>query len=295
MAKMKKTTGLGRGLSAILEAENYIDELPAVSRMEELDIELITPNPKQPRTTFDDDALEELADSIATLGLIQPITVRREADGKYIIISGERRWRASRLAGRKTIPAYVREADDKELHEMALVENIQRQDLNAMEIAISLQRLIDECGVTQETVAQRVGKKRSTIANYLRLMQLSPEVQAALKANLITMGHAKAIAGVEPEQQPHVVKKVIKKELSVRATEQLVKKLADKQAAEANTTEVADEFPEVYTKVVEQLSRLLCEDIKIKRSSDGSGKIIVGFASDQEVAALADRLEQIVK
>lgn len=295
MAKMKKTTGLGRGLSAILEAENYIDELPAVSRMEELDIELITPNPKQPRTTFDDDALEELADSIATLGLIQPITVRREADGKYIIISGERRWRASRLAGRKTIPAYVREADDKELHEMALVENIQRQDLNAMEIAISLQRLIDECGVTQETVAQRVGKKRSTIANYLRLMQLSPEVQAALKANLITMGHAKAIAGVEVEQQPHVVKKVIKKELSVRATEQLVKKLTDKQAAEANTTEVADEFPEVYTKVVEQLSRLLCEDIKIKRSADGSGKIIVGFASDQEVATLADRLEQIVK
>lgn len=295
MAKMKKTTGLGRGLSAILEAENYIDELPAVSRMEELDIELIIPNPKQPRTHFDDDALEELADSIATLGLIQPITVRREADGKYIIISGERRWRASRLAGRKTIAAYVREADDKELHEMALVENIQRQDLNAMEIAISLQRLIDECGVTQETVAQRVGKKRSTIANYLRLMQLSPEVQAALKANLITMGHAKAIAGVELEQQPHVVKKVIKKELSVRATEQLVKKLTDKQAAEANTTEVADEFPEVYTKVVEQLSRLLCEDIKIKRSADGSGKIIVGFASDQEVAALADRLEQIVK
>lgn len=295
MAKMKKTTGLGRGLSAILEAENYIDELPAVSRMEELDIELITPNPKQPRTHFDDDALEELADSIATLGLIQPITVRREADGKYIIISGERRWRASRLAGRKTIPAYVREADDKELHEMALVENIQRQDLNAMEIAISLQRLIDECGVTQETVAQRVGKKRSTIANYLRLMQLSPEVQAALKANLITMGHAKAIAGVELEQQPHVVKKVIKKELSVRATEQLVKKLADKQAAETSAAEVADEFPEVYTKVVEQLSRLLCEDIKIKRSADGSGKIIVGFASDQEVAALADRLEQIVK
>ncbi|MBQ1213929.1 MAG: ParB/RepB/Spo0J family partition protein, partial [Tidjanibacter sp.] len=165
---MKKTTGLGRGLSAILEAENYVDELPAVSRMEEIDIELITPNPKQPRTIFDDDTLEELADSIATLGLIQPITVRKEVGGKYIIISGERRWRASRLAGRKSIPAYVREADDKELHEMALVENIQRQDLNAMEIAFSLQRLIDECGVTQEMVAQRVGKKRSTVANYLR-------------------------------------------------------------------------------------------------------------------------------
>ena len=291
---MKKTTGLGRGLSAILEAENYIDELPAVSRMEEIDIELITPNPKQPRTIFDDDALEELADSIATLGLIQPITVRKESSGKYIIISGERRWRASRLAGRKSIPAYVREADDKELHEMALVENIQRQDLNAMEIAISLQRLIDECGVTQETVAQRVGKKRSTIANYLRLMQLSPEVQAALKANLITMGHAKAIAGVEVELQPSIVKKVIKKELSVRATEQLVKKLSSEEPAKANS-EVGEEFPEIYTKVVEQLSRLLSEDIKIKRSADGSGKIVVGFASDEEIALLAEKLEKIIK
>ena len=221
---MKKHTGLGRGLGAILEAENYIENLPAVSRMEELEVESIIPNPKQPRTIFDDDALEELADSIATLGLIQPITVRREDDGKYIIISGERRWRASRLAGRKTIAAYIREADDKELHEMALVENIQRQDLNAMEIAISLQRLIDECGVTQEMVAQRVGKKRSTVANYLRLVQMCPEVQAALKENQITMGHAKAIAGAPEEAQPALVRKVVKKELSVRATEALVKK-----------------------------------------------------------------------
>ena len=291
---MKKTTGLGRGLSAILEAENYVDELPAVSRMEEIDIELIIPNPKQPRTVFDDDALEELADSIATLGLIQPITVRKEVGGKYIIISGERRWRASRLAGRKSIPAYVREADDKELHEMALVENIQRQDLNAMEIAISLQRLIDECGVTQETVAQRVGKKRSTIANYLRLMQLAPEVQAALKANLITMGHAKAIAGVELDVQPSIVKKVIKKELSVRATEQLIKKLNDTKPEKAEA-EGGEEFPEIYTKVVEQLSRLLSEDIKIKRSADGSGKIVVGFASDEDIAALAEKLEKIIK
>lgn len=291
---MKKTTGLGRGLSAILEAENYVDELPAVSRMEEIDIELITPNPKQPRTIFDDDALEELADSIATLGLIQPITVRKEVGGKYIIISGERRWRASRLAGRKSIPAYVREADDKELHEMALVENIQRQDLNAMEIAISLQRLIDECGVTQETVAQRVGKKRSTIANYLRLMQLAPEVQAALKANLITMGHAKAIAGVGLDVQPSIVKKVIKKELSVRATEQLIKKLNDTKPTKAEA-EGGEEFPEIYTKVVEHLSRLLSEDIKIKRSADGSGKIVVGFANDEEIAALAEKLEKIIK
>lgn len=289
---MKKHTGLGRGLGAILEAENYIDELPAVSRMEELEVESIRPNPKQPRTEFDDDALEELADSISTLGLIQPITVRREPDGKYIIISGERRWRASKLAGRKTIPAYIREADDKELHEMALVENIQRQDLNAMEIAISLQRLIDECGVTQETVAQRVGKKRSTVANYLRLMQMCPEVQAALKAGQITMGHAKAIAGAPEELQPSLVKKIIKKELSVRATEQLVKKLSTvKPAAE----EVEEEFPEIYTRAVEQLSRLVGENIKIKRSGDGGGKIIIGFSGDGEINALVERLEKLAK
>lgn len=290
-----KQKGLGRGLSAILEMEQYVEELPAVSRMEEIDVESIIPNPKQPRTIFDDDALEELADSIATLGLIQPITVRREQNGKYIIISGERRWRASRLAGRKTIPAYIREADDKELHEMALVENIQRQDLNAMEIAISLQRLIDECGVTQETVAQRVGKKRSTVANYLRLMTMCPEVQAALKAGQISMGHAKAIAAAPENAQPSLVKKVVKKELSVRATEQLARRLAEGKTATTAEVAAEEEFPEVYTRIVEHLSRLLGEDIKIKRSADGSGKIIIGFAGDQQVADLAAKLERLSK
>lgn len=288
-----KQKGLGRGLSAILEMEQYVEELPAVSRMEEIDIESIIPNPKQPRTIFDDDALEELADSIATLGLIQPITVRKEESGKYIIISGERRWRASKLAGRKTIAAYIREADDKELHEMALVENIQRQDLNAMEIAISLQRLIDECGVTQETVAQRVGKKRSTVANYLRLISMCPEVQAALKGNLITMGHAKAIAAAPEEAQPSVVKKVIKKELSVRATEQLVKKLTEGKTTTEATAE--EEFPEIYTRIVEQLSKLVGEDIKIKRAADGSGKIVIGFSNDQQIAGLVDKLDKLTK
>ena len=288
-----KQKGLGRGLSAILEMEQYVEELPAVSRMEEIDIESIIPNPKQPRTIFDDDALEELADSIATLGLIQPITVRKEENGKYIIISGERRWRASKLAGRKTIAAYIRQADDKELHEMALVENIQRQDLNAMEIAISLQRLIDECGVTQETVAQRVGKKRSTVANYLRLISMCPEVQAALKAGLISMGHAKAIAAAPEETQPSVVKKVIKKELSVRATEQLVKKLTEGKTTTEATTE--EEFPEIYTRIVEQLSKLVGEDIKIKRSADGSGKIVIGFSNDQQIAGLVDKLDKLTK
>lgn len=289
-----KQKGLGRGLSAILEMEQYVEELPAVSRMEEIDIESIIPNPKQPRTIFDDDALEELADSIATLGLIQPITVRKEENGKYIIISGERRWRASKLAGRKTIAAYIRQADDKELHEMALVENIQRQDLNAMEIAISLQRLIDECGVTQETVAQRVGKKRSTVANYLRLISMCPEVQAALKAGLISMGHAKAIAAAPEEAQPSVVKKVIKKELSVRATEQLVKKLTEGKSASTEAT-TEEEFPEIYTRIVEQLSKLVGEDIKIKRAADGSGKIVIGFSNDQQIAGLVEKLDKLTK
>ena len=287
---MKKHTGLGRGLSAILEAQNYSEEIEAANRLEELSVESIVPNPKQPRTSFDDTALEELADSIATLGLIQPITVRKEENCKYVIISGERRWRATKLAGLKTIAAYIREADDKELHEMALVENIQRQDLNAMEIAISLQRLIDECGVTQENVAQRVGKKRSTVANYLRLMQMRPEVQAALKENLITMGHAKAIASAPEDAQSALVKKVIKKELSVRATEQLAKKLWEPAT---KASEESEEFPEFYTRAVEQLSRLLGEDIKIKRSADGSGKIVIGFASDQDIRSLVERLEQL--
>ena len=260
-----------------------------------LPIRSIRPNPAQPRKVFHPDALEELADSIATLGLIQPITVRREQNGKYIIISGERRWRASRLAGRKTIPAYIREADDKELHEMALVENIQRQDLNAMEIAISLQRLIDECGVTQETVAQRVGKKRSTVANYLRLMTMCPEVQAALKAGQISMGHAKAIAAAPEDAQPSLVKKVVKKELSVRATEQLARRLAEGKTTTTAEAASEEEFPEVYTRIVEHLSRLLGEDIKIKRSADGSGKIIIGFAGDQQVADLAAKLERLSK
>lgn len=287
-----KQKGLGRGLDAIFGTEKVAVKTTPMTQMTEIAISQIIPNPTQPRTQFDEEALKELSDSIKQLGIIQPITVKKQ-DEKYIIISGERRWRASQLAGLTTLPAYIREVDDENLHAMALVENIQRQDLNAMEIAISLQRLIDECGVTQETVAQRVGKKRSTVANYLRLMSMCPEVQAALKGNLITMGHAKAIAAAPEEAQPSVVKKVIKKELSVRATEQLVKKLTEGKTTTEATTE--EEFPEIYTRAVEQLSKLVGEEIKIKRSTDGSGKIIIGFASDQQIQSLVERLEKLTK
>ncbi|MBR4064407.1 MAG: ParB/RepB/Spo0J family partition protein [Tidjanibacter sp.] len=284
-----KNKGLGRGLGAILDIESLSEEAKNVARLEEIAVSDIIPNPNQPRTNFDEEALSELADSIRTLGLIQPITVRKDVAGKYMIISGERRWRASQAAGLEKVPAYIREVDEVELHEMALVENIQRQDLNAMEIAISLGRLIDECGVTQENVAQRVGKKRSTVANYLRLLQMSPEIQAALKDDAISMGHAKAIASAPEELQSALLRKCVRKGLSVRATEQLAKKAATVKP----TAESEEEFPESYTRLVEGLSRLLTEDIKIKRTEGGKGKIIIGFSSDEEIEAMISKLNKL--
>lgn len=290
---MTKNKGLGRGLGAIFEAEGTPfgqDANPALL-MEEIKVDVVVPNPKQPRSVFDEDALEELADSIKTLGLIQPITVKRDKGGKYIIISGERRWRASQLAGLATIPAYVREADDQNLHEMALVENIQRQDLNAMEIAISLQRLMDECGLTQDAVSSRVGKKRSTVANYLRLLTLPVEVQSALKHDVISMGHAKAIAAAPGEARLAILKKVIRKNLSVRQTEDLVKKqeeVLSKKAAVAD-----EEFPDSYTRLAEELSSLFSEDVKIKMNKGGGGKIVIGFSSDRDIESFLGKLEKL--
>ena len=284
-----KNKGLGRGLGAILDIESLSEEAKSVARLEEIAVGDIIPNPNQPRTNFDQEALAELAGSIRTLGLIQPITVKKDAAGKYMIISGERRWRASQAAGLEKVPAYIREVDEVELHEMALVENIQRQDLNAMEIAISLGRLIDECGVTQENVAQRVGKKRSTVANYLRLLQMSPEIQAALKEDAISMGHAKAIASAPEEAQSALLRKCVRKGLSVRATEQLAKKATTVKP----TAEAEEEFPESYTRLVERLSLLLTEDIKIKRTEGGKGKIVIGFSSDEEVEAMISKLNKL--
>ncbi len=284
-----KNKGLGRGLGAILDIESLSEEAKSVARLEEIAVGDIIPNHNQPRTNFDEEALAELADSIRTLGLIQPITVKKDVAGKYMIISGERRWRASQAAGLEKVPAYIREVDEVELHEMALVENIQRQDLNAMEIAISLGRLIDECGVTQENVAQRVGKKRSTVANYLRLLQMSPEIQAALKEDSISMGHAKAIASAPEEMQSTLLRKCVRKGLSVRATEQLAKKA---NIVKPNT-EAEEEFPESYTRLVERLSLLLTEDIKIKRTEGGKGKIVIGFSSDEEVEAMISKLNKL--
>ncbi len=289
-----KNKGLGRGLGAIFELEGTtVPGKHTVKSMEEIELSLIDPNPKQPRTRFDEDALEELADSIKTLGVIQPITVKKEPTGRFTIISGERRWRASQLAGLNTVPAYVREVDDQTLHEMALVENIQRQDLNAIEVALSLQRLVDECNLTQDTLASRVGKKRSTVANYMRLLKLPVEVQLALREDLISMGHAKAIASLPtPEAQLHLLRRTLKKSLSVRQTEELVRKMTDEESKRKKES-TEEEFPESYTRLVEQLERLFTEDISIRRGNNGGGKITIGFSSDEDIERFLHRFEQI--
>ena len=206
-----------------------------------------------------------------------------------MIVSGERRWRASQLADQATIPAYIREVDDQALLEMAIVENIQRQDLNAIEVALSLQRLVDECRLTQDSLAERVGKKRSTVANYLRLLSLPPEVQAALKNDLISMGHAKAIAAMPEQARIPALKKVVRKGLSVRQTEELAKKLAEGKPEREVLAD--DELPDNYTRLVECCARIFGDDIKIKKNRSGGGKLTIGFSSDEDIAYFLDKLE----
>ena len=282
-----KQKGLGRGLDAIFGTEKPVVKTAPMNSMAEIATEQIIPNPNQPRTQFDEEALEELAASIRQLGVIQPITVKK-SDDKYIIISGERRWRASQRVGLATMPAYVREVDDENLHAMALVENIQRQDLNAIEIALGMQRLIEECGLTQEAMADKVGKKRSTVSNYMRLLNLPDEVQLALKEGLITMGHAKAIAGIDAEQQLWALKRCLKKALSVRQMEELARKLAEQ--ADKASTPVEEEYPESYSRLVEQLESFFSQNISIKRGKNGGGKIVIDFSGDAEIESFIERL-----
>lgn len=285
---MKQQKGLGRGLDAIFGAEVADVKLKPMSHMAEIAIADIIPNPTQPRTQFDEEALDELADSIRQLGVIQPVTVKKGDNGKYIIISGERRWRAAQRADLTTLPAYIREVDDQTLHAMALVENIQRQDLNAIEIALSMQRLIDECNLTQDALSERVGKKRSSVSNYLRLLKLPSEVQLALKEGLVSMGHAKAIAGARPEEQLRVLKKCIKKSLSVRQAEELVRALTEQPDKTAQIVE-DEEYPETYSRLVEQLEGFFSQEISIKRAKNGGGKIVIGFNDDKDIERFIER------
>ena len=284
----QKKRGLGRGLDALFGPTNPTQQSTPMSEMAEVAITDIIPNPLQPRRDFDEEALQELATSIAELGVIQPITLKRRDDGKYIIISGERRWRASQIAGLERLPAYIRDVEDEDLHAMALVENIQRENLNAIEIALGMQRLVEECGLTQEAMAQKVGKKRSTVSNYMRLLSLPSEVQLALKEGIISMGHAKAIAALDHDLQIKALKKCVKKALSVRQAEMLARKLAETPVVA--TAEDEDEYPESYSRLVVELERVLSDNISIKRTKSGSTRIVVECANDNEVELLVAKL-----
>ena len=286
---MKQQKGLGRGLDAIFGADALDARVKPMSRMAEIDIADIIPNPTQPRTQFDEEALDELADSIRQLGVIQPVTVKKGADGKYVIISGERRWRAAQRADLKRLPVYIRDVDDENLHAMALVENIQRQDLNAIEIALGMQRLIDECHLTQDALSEKVGKKRSSVSNYLRLLKLPDEVQLALKEGLISMGHAKAIAGAPAAHQLRLLKRCIKRGLSVRQVEELARMLAERPAQAAQPAE-DEEYPESYSRLVEQLEKFFTQEISIKRSKNGGGRIVIEFADDRDIETFVERI-----
>ncbi|WP_372918666.1 ParB/RepB/Spo0J family partition protein [Salegentibacter sp.] len=289
MAKATKKQALGRGLSALLkDPQNDIQSAEdknadkLVGHIVELDLEAIEMNPFQPRTSFNEDALKELASSINELGVIQPITVRKLDFNKYQLVSGERRFRASKIVGLKTIPAYIRIANDQESLEMALVENIQRQDLDPIEISLSYQRLIDEINLTQEQLSERVGKNRSTIANYLRLLKLDPIIQTGMRDGFLSMGHGRALINVEdPQQQLDIYEKILQKSLSVRETEQLVREI-NNGGKEKSTAKPSASVPKTFKKGIKEFSEYLGTKVDVKLTKKGSGKLSIPFKSEED-------------
>ncbi len=288
MAKATKKQALGRGLSALLkDPENDIKSAndenanQLVGSIVELDLDAIEVNPFQPRTSFNEEALNELASSIKELGLIQPITVRKLGFNSYQLVSGERRYRASKKLGLTAIPAYIRIADDNESLAMALVENIQRQDLDPIEVALSYQRLIDEINLTQEQMSERVGKKRSTITNYLRLLKLDPIIQTGIRDGFLSMGHGRALINIEDhDTQINAYEKVISDSLSVRATEELVRSLTNKGTS-TNKKE-SKQTPSFVTEAQDEFTDFFGAKIDIKASSNGKGKISIPFSSKED-------------
>ena len=295
MSKASKND-IGKGIRALLaniesdqKSNNQTDEEKGGSTAD-LDIKSIEVNPFQPRTEFDEDQLNELKESILTFGVIQPITVRKLNSKRFQIISGERRWRASQLAGLTSIPAYVREADDQGMLEMALLENIQRADLNPLEVAISYQRLIDECDLTHEELSSRLGKKRSSISNHLRVLRLAPSAQKALKEGLISLGHAKVLAGIENiEEQVEILDQILINGLSVRATEDLIGSKGAKSKSTKSQISVVEIHPEVK-KYQNQLSEKIGGRVSILRGANGKGSIKINFENDEELNDIMDIL-----
>ncbi|HET8885835.1 MAG TPA: ParB/RepB/Spo0J family partition protein [Salinimicrobium sp.] len=289
MAKATKKQALGRGLSALLkDPQNDIQTAQdknaekLVGNIVELELDSIEVNPFQPRTSFNEESLRELASSIRELGVIQPITVRKMDFNQYQLVSGERRFRASKLIGLKTIPAYIRIANDQESLEMALVENIQRQDLDPIEISLSYQRLIDEINLTQEQLSDRVGKNRSTIANYLRLLKLDPIIQTGMRDGFLSMGHGRALIAVEDQQmQLEIYEKILAKSLSVRETEKLVREIIQEDSATDNSA-AKPNIGTSFKKGVKEFTELLGSKVDVKVTKKGNGKLIIPFSSEED-------------
>ncbi|MDD3077886.1 MAG: ParB/RepB/Spo0J family partition protein [Paludibacter sp.] len=291
----KNITGLGRGLGALIDTDNI--STGGSSSINEVEIDLIYPNPNQPRTHFDEEALDELATSIRELGVISPITLRKNDNGTYLIIAGERRYRAAKLVGLQTVPAYVKTAADEQVMEMALIENIQREDLNAIEIALTFYRLMEEYKLTQERLSERVGKKRTTVANYLRLLRLPAEIQMGIKDHKIDMGHARAILGVnDPAAQLHLYESILKYGYSVRKVEELVRLYTetgsfDVKPAEKTPKKVTElkEYDEIKTR----LTDLFTAKVQLSVNPDGKGKISIPFKNDDDLARVLELFDKI--
>ena len=284
----KKYPSLGRGLDALISTDTVKTE--GSSSINEIAINLIKANPNQPRREFAPEALQELADSIKEIGIIQPITLRKMDDGTYQIIAGERRFRASQLAGLTTIPAYIRTADDENVMEMALIENIQREDLNAMEIALAYQNLLEEYHLTQERLSERVGKKRTTIANYLRLLKLPAQIQMALKNRELDMGHARALLALDnPVEQINLFQDIQTFGYSVRKVEEIIKKSKQKKEPNKNSSQSND-----YDLLKKHLANFFHTDVQLTCNNKGKGKIAITFKDEQElerIIALLDKLK----
>ena len=292
-----KKSVLGRGLGSILrnpetDITSNSNNENIVGNITFINIDEIYTNPFQPRTKFDQEKLEELSHSIETLGIIQPITVRKLGNDKYQLISGERRLKASKMAGKNKIPAFIRIANDHEMLEMALVENIQRSNLNPIEISLSFQRLMDECKLTQEQCAERVGKKRSSIANFLRLLKLPEEIQIALQNGNISMGHARPLINLKDKKtQINIFNDIVSNGFSVREVEQLVRTFAEigyKQTSKPRRFKITNQLPFEYQQKIHHLSKHLKKDIEIKRNKKGKGKLIISFNSDKDLITLIE-------
>ena len=289
-----KTNALGRGLGALIEMDNV--NTGGSSSINEVEMWKIEANPDQPRRHFDEEALQELATSIKEVGIIQPITLREITQDKYQIIAGERHYRASKLAGLEKIPAYIKTVQDDAVMEMALIENIQREDLNSIEIALSYQKLMDDYEFTQERLSERVGKKRSTIANYLRLLKLPAEIQLAIKNKKIDMGHARALVNIDdPAAMLTIYESILKEGYSVRKVEEIVRVLNNGEAIkQPEKTRTTSRLPQEYTFLSEKLSTFFNSKVKIERNEKGKGKISLQFSSDEELENIMDVFDKII-